>query len=101
MGDMLSENLRLRLAHLDMSWEELARQGGETPENVRAWVRRGTPTGTTLTRLARLLSVPEHVLLDPSFNPKDYPAPNHDGGDDDEGQEDRDELDDRDGQTVP
>jgi transcriptional regulator with XRE-family HTH domain len=99
--DTLAENLRLRLAYLDASWEELAVLAGESPANVRGWVRRGTPRGDTLTRLARLLGVPEHELLNPDFNPRDYPAPDHDGGTDAEAKTDRDQQHGRDGEALP
>jgi hypothetical protein len=81
MSEVLAENLRMRLAFLDATWEELAKNAGEKPGNVRAWVRRCTPRGDTLERLANLLGVPSHALLDPEFNPRDYPA---DGGNDEE-----------------
>lgn len=100
MSEILAANLRMRLAFLDKSWEDLATQAGEKPENVRAWVRRCTPRGDTLERLARMLGVPSHELLNPEFNPRDYEAPSFDGGNDD-GEEGRNELDDGDIQAMP
>jgi hypothetical protein len=84
-------NLRLRLAHLGATWEDLARAGGERPGNVRDWVARGNPTMDTLKRLARLLGVPDHALLDPDFNTRDYPPPGGVDGGEDGGQAHRDE----------
>jgi hypothetical protein len=78
ISDVLSENLRLRLAHLATTWEELATRGGETPANVRGWVRLAQPNIGTLERLARLLGVPPHTLLDPDFDPKDWEPPVYD-----------------------
>lgn len=75
MTEHLKENLRLRLAALDATWEELAIAAGETPANVRAWVRRGAVRGSTLERLAKVVGVPPHALLDPQFDPREYPYP--------------------------
>jgi hypothetical protein len=74
MGDLLT-NLRLRLAQLDTNWEELAKAAGENPTNIRAVVRRGTPQGKSLRRLARIVGVPAHELLAPDFDPRQWPAP--------------------------
>ena len=95
-------NARLRLAQLGMNWEELATQGGEDPANVRGWIRRANPRRDTLERLARLLGVPGHELINPEFDPRQFPAPNFgqaDGEGDNE-ETDRDELHDRDRQTL-
>lgn len=71
----LQANLRLRLAQLNTTWEELARAAKETPANIRAVVRRGTPQGRTLQRLAQLVGVPSHNLLAPDFDPRLWPVP--------------------------
>lgn len=95
-------NARLRLAQLGTTWEELATLGGESPTNVRGWIRRANPRRDTLRRLANLLGVPEHELINPEFDPRAFPAPNFARPDGEKGDEtDRDELDDRDRQALP
>lgn len=71
----LQANLRLRLAQLATTWEELAKAAGENPTNVRAVVRRGSPQGRTLQRLAKLVGVPAHDLLSPDFDPRQHATP--------------------------
>jgi len=94
-------NARLRLAVMNRTWEELARGAGEDPGNVRGWIRRGNPRGDTLRRLARLLGVPEHELLNPEFDPRAYPIPEFaDGGNDEQEETDRHQLDGDDGEAV-
>jgi hypothetical protein len=41
-------------------------------------VRLAQPNIGTLERLARLLGVPPHTLLDPDFDPKDWEPPVYD-----------------------
>ena len=95
-------NARLRLTVLGLTWEDLAKQAGEDPGNVRGWIRRANPRGDTVSRLARLLGVPEHELLNPHFDPRAYPAPRFksDGGNNGTAEKGRDQLDDRDGETM-
>lgn len=75
MAKTLVENVRLRLAYLNVSIEEAATAGGEKPGNVRAWLARGNPRGDTLRRLAQLLGVPTHELLNPRFDPRAHTRP--------------------------
>lgn len=98
---IFQQNARLRLAQLGTTWEDLAKQGGEEPGNVRGWVRRANPRRDTLTRLAKLLGVPEHELINPEFDPRAFPAPSFAQPDGDEGNEtSRDEFNDRDRQAL-
>lgn len=69
------ENLRLRLAQLDATWEELAAAAGENAVNIRAVVRRGTPQERTLRKISEMVGVPMHELLAPNFDPRVYPVP--------------------------
>lgn len=73
MSEILATNLRLRLALMNTTWKDLAEESDLSPANVRAWVNRCSPRSSTLEKLADLLQVPSHALLDPDFNPKDYP----------------------------
>lgn len=73
----LQTNCRLRLAQLNTTWEEICTKAGETPVNVRGWVSRGSMNSRSQERLSAVLGVPIHALLDPSFNPKDWPIPAH------------------------
>lgn len=73
--EILSENLRLRISWLGVSWEALALSAGETPRNVRNWVNYGQPTIRKLERLANVLNVPTWALLHPEFDPRQYEKP--------------------------
>lgn len=97
--EVLRENLRLRLAQLGTTWQELAPRGGESPGYLRDTIRLGQfkiELGSNesnepgflrgairagqlkielLDRIAKLLNVPSHELLDPGFNPKMWDPP--------------------------
>jgi hypothetical protein len=75
MAGTMAENVRLRLAYLNATVEEAAKASGEKPGNVRAWLSRGNLRGDTLERLAKLLGVPAHELLNPKFDPRAHGRP--------------------------
>lgn len=80
MSDVFMSNLRMRIAYLNRSWEELAKLAGEKPGNVRGWVSRGNPRGDTVERLAKVVGVPTHELYNPAFNPREWPMPEEEEG---------------------
>lgn len=67
--ETLTRNVRVRLAHMGSNLSEECRRVGESQRNLSAWLRAGgNPTLSSLTRLAKMLGVQEHKLLDPGWD---------------------------------
>ncbi len=82
LQEILRENVRLRLAYLGKSLSQVASEVGLPRANVQVWTREdGNPTLQTLQRLADALVISKpSALLDPDFNPRDFPVPVQDEG---------------------
>lgn len=72
--DVLRQNVDLRITQLGETVASLAERRGFDRKNVTAWLRYGNPRLTTIESLAALCNVPVWALLDPDFNPKEWPA---------------------------
>lgn len=72
--DVLRQNVDLRITQLGETVSSLAERHGFTRQNVSAWLRYGNPTLSTIESLAKICNVPAWALLDPEFNPKEWPA---------------------------
>jgi transcriptional regulator with XRE-family HTH domain len=72
--DVLRQNVDLRITQLGETVASLADRAGLDRRNVSAWLRYGNPTLSTIESLASLCNVPVWSLLDPDFNPKEWPA---------------------------
>jgi len=75
METVIQTNCRLRLVQLGATWEEVAQRSGQKAVSLRGAVSRGTPGSASMERLSLALGVPAHALMDPAFNPKDWPDP--------------------------
>ena len=70
--ETLTRNVRVRLAHIGSNLSEECRRVGESQRNLSAWLRAGgNPTLSSITRLATMLGVFEHQLLDPGWDGRD------------------------------
>lgn len=72
--EILKENVRLRLANLDLSLSKIAEQNDLSRARVSLWIS-GNPTLATMGRLAIVLGIPTFELINPNFDPRKYPAP--------------------------
>jgi hypothetical protein len=70
--EVLQQNVKLRLVHLNKTITELADEHKLDRKKVSAWIRYGNPRLTTIELIAKLMSVPVWALLDPEFNPKEW-----------------------------
>lgn len=71
----IQTNMRLRLAQYGMSITVLAAMKGTKRSTVSAWINSPNPTLRSVEKLASLIDVPVWALLNPNFDPKDYPEP--------------------------
>ena len=69
--EVFRRNVRMRLAALDKTIADAAREIGVSPANMRGWLSRGTPSVRTLERLGKALGVDGWKLLNPDFDPKE------------------------------
>lgn len=71
---IMRENVRLRLASLDISLAQIAKRNELSRARISMWIT-GNPTLATMGHLARVLGVPTFELINPNFDPRKYADP--------------------------
>jgi len=69
--NILIINVKLRLAQMGVTLSELCEKNAMSQQRIWGQIN-GNPTLESLKRIAKILNVPAHALLDPNFNPRDY-----------------------------
>jgi transcriptional regulator with XRE-family HTH domain len=77
-SETMRENVRLRLASLNTSLAQIAKRNGLSRARISMWIT-GNPTLATMGHLAGVLGVPTFELINPEFDPRQYPEPEVEG----------------------
>lgn len=75
-AEILRRNVATRTAYMGCSLKDCATKHKLNPKRVYGWVRpvNTNPRLDLMSLLGKILGVPTWELLNPGFNPSDYPA---------------------------